>query len=61
MIEINIQEQKEWLKSHLDVVLLTSNAANKQKIQNFNADKSGKALEAYLTNAAWIQHSDIDD
>lgn len=53
MIDINIQEQKNWLKSKFIVELLTSNDNNKIEIQKFTARKQGKNLELFLKKFAW--------
>ncbi len=58
MTQINIQEQKDWLKSQLTVEFLTSDPANESLIQSFSANKQGKGLELFLKSRAWQE--DID-
>lgn len=53
MIQISIQEQKDYLKEQLFVESLTANELNKEAIQKFSASKKGKGLEKYLKTQAW--------
>ncbi len=53
VIDINIQEQCELLRSQLKIELLTSDEANKEIIKNFRSNKKGKSLERYLKEDAW--------
>lgn len=53
VIDINIQEQCELLRSQLKIELLTSDEANREIIKNFRSDKKGKGLERYLKEDAW--------
>ena len=53
VIDINIQEQCELLRSQLKIELLTSYEANREIIKNFRSDKKGKGLERYLKEDAW--------
>lgn len=53
VIDINIQEQCELLRSQLKIELLTSDEANREIIKNFRSNKKGKSLERYLKEDAW--------
>lgn len=50
---INIQEQRELLRSRLKIDFLTSDEENLTRIQAFHSSKSGKSLENYLKENAW--------
>ena len=52
-MKINIEEQKGWLESRLEVEALTSNKINQSLVKAFNACKQGKGLEKYLHDNAW--------
>lgn len=52
-MKINIEEQKGWLESRLEVIPLTSNKINQSVVKEFNACKQGKRLEKYLHDNAW--------
>ncbi len=53
VVNINIQEQRELLRSRFKVDFLTSDKANITKIQAFHSCKSGTGLESYLKENAW--------
>ena len=58
MIQISIQEQKDYLKEQLFVESLTANELNKEAIQKFSASKKGKGLEKYLKTQAWKEDNE---
>lgn len=58
MIQISIQEQKDYLKEQLFIESLTANELNKEAIQKFSASKKGKGLEKYLKTQAWKEDNE---
>ncbi len=55
VVNINVQEQRELLRSRFKIDFLTSDKANITKIQAFHSSKSGTDLEAYLKENAWSE------
>ena len=58
MIQISIQEQKDYLKEQLFIESLTANELNKEAIQKFSASKKVKGLEKYLKTQAWKEDNE---
>lgn len=50
---MGIQETKEWLKSQITVVPLTSNIKHRQHVKTFSGGSKGKSMESYIKEAAW--------
>lgn len=50
---MGIQEAKEWLKSQITVVLLTSDVKHQLHVKSFSGGSKGQSMESYIKEVAW--------